>query len=235
MLQRYYEQYLEKTLHVSMRSVSHYISAIRVISALLTKNGHELNDLFNIQTVKQIGDVELFLETLPEYFQKNRTGNHMYSVALHHYRHFIEFAELNARPELIEMLDTAMPKPKTHVEKKKNSWTRNEILKEQVIIAAGRRCEIDNSHTTFISRATGFTYMEGHHIIPMRFQDQFAYSLDIYANIICVCPNCHRFLHHGIGIDKIDVVKRIFDERHQRFDKSGINISLESLLSITTD
>ena len=60
------------------------------------------------------------------------------------------------------------------------------------------KCEISPQHITFTSKNTGHFYMEGHHAIPMRHQDKFTKSLDVYANIVCLCPICHRLLHYGI-------------------------------------
>ena len=33
-------------------------------------------------------------------------------------------------------------------------------------------------------------------------EDDFEYSRDCYPNIIVLCPNCHRFMHHGLGKEK---------------------------------
>ena len=33
-------------------------------------------------------------------------------------------------------------------------------------------------------------------------EDDFEYSLDWYPNISVLRPNCHRFMHHGLGKEK---------------------------------
>ena len=33
--------------------------------------------------------------------------------------------------------------------------------------------------------------MEGHHLIPMKAQDDFENNLDRVENSVCLCPNCH--------------------------------------------
>lgn len=67
-------------------------------------------------------------------------------------------------------------------------------------------------------------YMEGHHAIPMKFQDKFNYSIDIYANIVCLCPICHRLLHYGIASEKDKVLNKIYSARADRLAACGIRI-----------
>lgn len=49
-------------------------------------------------------------------------------------------------------------------------------------------------------------------------------SLDVYANIVCLCPICHRRIHHDLKFGRIDMAKRIFDTRGERLENSGIII-----------
>ena len=66
--------------------------------------------------------------------------------------------------------------------------------------------------------------MEGHHALPMRYQERFKNSLDVYANVVCLCPTCHRLLHYGIASEKIDVVDKIYYDRADRLAACGIKI-----------
>ena len=72
--------------------------------------------------------------------------------------------------------------------------------------------------------------MEAHHIIPLSAHEQFEYNLDVDANIVSLCPNCHRKLHFGRDI-KIEL-KKLYDLRKDKLIKSGINISFEKLLDL---
>lgn len=67
--------------------------------------------------------------------------------------------------------------------------------------------------------------MEGHHLIPMKKQSEFDVSLDVYANIICLCPICHRLLHYGITSEKEYLADKLFENRQTRLIHSGIDIS----------
>ena len=55
-------------------------------------------------------------------------------------------------------------------------------------------------------------------------QNIFNCNLDMYANIVSLCPICHRLLHHGLQNEKMFVLKKIYDEREVRLKNSGINI-----------
>ena len=74
---------------------------------------------------------------------------------------------------------------------------------------------------SFIANNTDHAYMEGHHLIPMRWQESFNTSLDVYANIVCLCPTCHRLLHFGRDCDKIPVLDKLYYERFDRLQTAG--------------
>lgn len=93
---------------------------------------------------------------------------------------------------------------------------------------ANFKCEIDESHETFITKA-GTPYMEAHHLIPLAAQEDFENSLDVDANIICLCPICHRKLHYG---DKIEnELSKLFKKRKELLKESGIVLSYNELIS----
>jgi 5-methylcytosine-specific restriction protein A len=64
--------------------------------------------------------------------------------------------------------------------------------------------------------------MEAHHIIPLHLQENFQYSLDVYANIICLCPLCHRQIHYGVYKERREMLDAIFEQRKERLNNSGI-------------
>jgi len=74
---------------------------------------------------------------------------------------------------------------------------------------ANFQCEINKEHDTFISNATLRNYVESHHLVPMEFYNEFELSIDSEANIVALCHNCHRCLHHGRFEDKKNVVRKI--------------------------
>jgi len=72
------------------------------------------------------------------------------------------------------------------------------LLKLSLLQISHFTCEVDSNHRSFISKKTRENYCEGHHLVPMGKQSSYNYSLDIHANIVSLCPNCHRILHHGV-------------------------------------
>ena len=72
--------------------------------------------------------------------------------------------------------------------------------------------------------------MEAHHLIPLSAQDNFSSGLDADANIVCLCPNCHRNLHYGKNIK--DLLKILYDLRVQELEESGICISYDELMKL---
>lgn len=75
--------------------------------------------------------------------------------------------------------------------------------------------------------------MEGHHALLMKFQDRFSQSLDVYANIVCLCPICHRFLHYGMKSKSKNVFNKIYYDRSERLTASGIRVGREDFGMLT--
>lgn len=96
------------------------------------------------------------------------------------------------------------------------------------IVLAKYQCEADSQHKSFTTKLNK-SYVEAHHLVPMEFQDDFAVSLDVEANIISLCPLCHSRLHHAIFEEKIDTLKKLYEVRKERLEKCGIKVSLKEL------
>ncbi|MCR5257154.1 MAG: HNH endonuclease [Desulfovibrio sp.] len=68
------------------------------------------------------------------------------------------------------------------------------------------KCGFDRLHPLFLARATGCPYLEVHHIVPREFADSFrSKNLNDRRNLVALCPNCHRAIHHA----EIPLVKEI--------------------------
>lgn len=97
--------------------------------------------------------------------------------------------------------------------------------------AAGYECEFCRQHYAFKNKVTGRPYLAPHHIVPMSAQNRFVYSLDVPANIVAVCSNCHSAIHYGDDEMERRIVK-LYKDRKDRLLKAGIEISLEDLLKL---
>jgi 5-methylcytosine-specific restriction enzyme A len=110
-------------------------------------------------------------------------------------------------------------------------WKRNNITSKKAIVLADYKCEYDESHSFFESKVTGKNYVEAHHLLPMEFQGQFNRSLDVEANIISLCPLCHKTVHHA-SLEEIEpIIKKLYIKRKSRLQKCEIYIDINKLIS----
>ena len=94
---------------------------------------------------------------------------------------------------------------------------------------ASYKCEFNNEHKTFISDISNKQYVEAHHLIPIKYQDNFPELLDIPENIVALCPNCHRAIHYATPEIKKQLISVLFNERKDYLKEKSINISLDKL------
>ncbi|MCR5202878.1 MAG: HNH endonuclease [Lachnospiraceae bacterium] len=231
-LKEYFVRYLRDVRQLKESSVKHYLDAIKYISKLLVSQGRINESLFEIHDVGELEIIKEYLKTDKEFIELDTRGHRMYSVGFNNYFRFAsgeDFAKMN---KSIEILDVKIqPDPiKTRLENYRN---RSSIVKVQVIQYAKYQCEIDSNHKTFTTKSTNQQYMEGHHAIPMKMQDSFKDSnLDVYANVICLCPVCHRRIHYGIDSEKKVLLDKIYHDRSGRLANSGIVLSRDEFYSI---
>jgi len=97
---------------------------------------------------------------------------------------------------------------------------------------AGYACEVDNNHTTFTSKSSGNNYMEAHHLVPLKYQPDFEFALDNQANIVALCPNCHRLLHHATANEKkCCLMKLLCETRIRDLESRQITVTEEAVLA----
>lgn len=71
--------------------------------------------------------------------------------------------------------------------------------------------------------------MEEHHLIPLKQWDNFLFSLDVEANIVVLCPHCHRLLHYGDKEEIKPILEQLFIQRKNLLASKGIHLTLEQL------
>lgn len=232
LLKEYYVQFLKKIRNNSISTIGHYLSALDVISLYLVEKGqiksslYEVSDIVSLQTIRE----DLYQD--PVFVDKDERGHRMYSAALNNYFRFASGETFLAIQNKMMVMDIAIPVTDKSIQIIDTS-KRSSIIKNQVIMSSGYKCEINENHNTFTSDSTRHPYMEGHHGIPISKQDNFDYSLDIYANIISLCPICHRLLHYGIHDERVDVLKRIYYLRSDRLCKSGLRLSQDEFIDFS--
>ena len=105
----------------------------------------------------------------------------------------------------------------------------NPSLGKEAISNNHYHCAVNEGHTTFIKK-NGAPYMEVHHLIPLEWQSHFKYKLDTRANLVPLCPLCHKLLHYGRIEDKKPILTRLYEERKELLKKSGLIITLGELI-----
>lgn len=110
------------------------------------------------------------------------------------------------------------------------SYPRDKNTALKALKRANYECEVDKDHPSFIRKTNGTNYTEPHHLIPMAEQDNYKNSLDVQANIISLCSNCHNHLHYGRNPALL--LTELFEARKNELSAAGIEITLNELLSL---
>lgn len=102
----------------------------------------------------------------------------------------------------------------------------------RALLDAGFVCEVDENHESFMRRDEKNRYTEAHHLIPRSYQKNYSYSIDVTANIISLCSNCHNCLHYGSKDEREAILARLYFQRQERLMKVGLEVTLKELRSL---
>lgn len=110
------------------------------------------------------------------------------------------------------------------------AWPRSAKISKIALKKANFKCEIDQSHITFVSDASKELYVEAHHLIPMKFQNEFTTSIDTESNVVALCPLCHRKIHLARKNEKKELLQILYNKRIDLLRNNvEIDISLKDL------
>jgi hypothetical protein len=116
------------------------------------------------------------------------------------------------------------PKQLTLAERK--AWARPKKQIQTCLKKAGYACEAGMDGDAFDSRATRKRYLEVHHLIPLKQQEQFnekELNLNDPENLCCLSPQAHRALHHGTDSFVEPILCRLFSRRPALRERFGIS------------
>lgn len=105
---------------------------------------------------------------------------------------------------------------------------RNKAKGDFVLKQQNYKCQVDLSHKSFIT-PSGMPYMEKHHLISMKFYEEYENDLDDINNIVSLCPNCHRQIHLGDKKDVSKIIEILFTKQKDLLTSSGLSINLDEL------
>lgn len=214
--------------------------AMRMINLTLRELKGDDFSIFEIDDITELYKIRKELISLPEFHDLDERGHRMYTAGMNRYVEYAEGRSYKGLEKQMEMLDkpilfdSAAALSRYH-EETINIPNRNRIIIKQIEEACNYSCNIDSSHRTFIVKDTDHQYVEGHHIIPLKNQKDLGLGLDCPANILVLCPTCHRFFHYGTYKERDEKLREIFDERGERLLKSGISLDRNQFLELAND
>lgn len=143
-----------------------------------------------------------------------------------------EYQEKSQKAKRKELKEGAIKKKEKGNSSNNSSWIRDPDIAYTALDNANFLCENDFNHITFISQSTSKQFVEAHHLVPMRNQDQFDVSLDVPENIISLCPNCHRAFHNSTKEVKKELIKNFYNRRIELLKSRDINITINELIEL---
>lgn len=138
-----------------------------------------------------------------------------------------------SKKDLKLFTDDATKAPKKIIRDETTSYVRDPRVVAKAIENANEQCELARTHKSFIKN-NGSIYLEGHHLIPMRFANEIynkcKRNIDITANVVALCSNCHNKIHYGKY--RQNLVKKLYNLRNPKLQSNGINIKIDDILSM---
>ena len=231
-INEYFRLYILNIIGNSESTYRHYRQGLQTISKYMKEMGLVKGSIYELGSIEQLDFAWKMLNTNEAFVSLDSRGHHMYSAGYRHYHKFAAGERFNSiSPKEIVKMDVPVVCEEPVIMEYK-IWKRSGILRNQTIEYAGYQCEIDHTHETFIAGSTNRPYMEVHHIIPLQYQDKFKHSLDVYANLISLCPICHRKIHLGLRGDRRNMVDELYEKRKTRFINCGLIIGKEEFEDI---
>ena len=206
--------------NASIRKYSHQTTSKinSYLELLLPDFGYK--SIYEVQTIEELQYIERLLNLNTDFVKENKEGHQMYSAGLHRYIEFAKGTLIHKYTDDAAVLDIKEPVPRHIPIKPGTTLIRDTVKITQAKCLCDYHCQVDEHHITFKAASTRKNYVESHHIIALSCQNDFEYSLDVLANIIVLCPNCHRKLHYAVREDRIDKLYKLYDTRYERFNNA---------------
>lgn len=176
----------------------------------------------NGRNVKEFNDYLLLQDDL-EFLEMDEEN---YQDAVNNYANQIE-----TQISLIDLYEGTRP-PKNVIidEVGKKRYPRNAKEAAKSLLREEFMCEVDPNHETFISKSTEHPYVEAHHFVGIAQYERFPeVDLDRTANIVSLCPTCHRKIHHGVDEVRLPMIEKLFEKIKGRLEKVGIEVTMTQL------
>ncbi len=116
--------------------------------------------------------------------------------------------------------------------KERDIYVRDRNIAVKRMELSSFTCEFDSTHELFISRYSKKPYLEAHHLIPIGLQNNFSMPLDTVHNVFCLCPYCHRAVHHAEKNVAREMLKDLSGKRSVLHDFSLSILDLFKLYAV---
>lgn len=223
----------DKTNEVSKHKYWYKLENFEILSS--EDSNYNLNDFFyeTQESITKGLDEEVVLRK--KFDEKDGERHPMLMVYKYHLKEYIKDETLQMEIincNLNEREDTHythQPKAKLPQSKtsENTSYERDVNVAINALKFANHCCEYSGEHKSFNRKKDGFPYMEAHHLIPMKYSDDFEYSLDIEENVVSLCSHCHNQIHYGKQWEEI--LKVLYEQRKDMLKLVGLKISYEKL------
>lgn len=229
-----YSKYLDAKIP---RSSAHYRRGMKKINEFIVAHGDEflINNIFKILDLEELELLRRKILAHVDFQEFNTSGNRMFSSALNRYCEFMSQGDVDLILPSIgsRLIDRPVEKcTREQIRKIKTSRGSDLIVKKSLEMSEWK-CMHDSRHVTFdTDKPYLHSYMEGHHLIPLQFQDEFDVGLHVWSNVVCLCPICHRQMHYGLRTDRIRLFSSLYEVRAERLHKAGIVNTRDELVSL---
>ncbi|AUD24488.1 HNH endonuclease [Bacillus cereus group sp. BC251] len=224
-LKEFIPAYYSGTVGTSAEKISVFVD----MSTFLKIDSKLVNEI----TVESTGEKVLNVNNSRSIFLTNISVNLQESILeiLRNYEINYQYQVEQENIDEVIMEDYPKDLPSIFLGAGRGAYKRDPKIAKKAIVLANYKCEIDLKHEDFISKVTKKTYVEAHHLIPMGFQGDFQKSIDVEANIISLCANCHKKLHHAEYEVIEPLIEKLYDARINRLNNCGINIEKRELIN----
>ena len=223
-INKYFQIYITEVLHLSSTSAHNYLRSLKKLSECMKQLELIKDSIYEIGSIEQLDSIWKDLKDDKTFSALNSRGHRMYSAGFSRYRDFASGVLFKGMVDSdIHKLDIPMV-CESPVMMEYKVWKRSGILRSQTVALADYKCDMDCNHSTFITASNNKPYMEAHHIIPIRLQGSFKNSLDVYANLVSLCPLCHRKIHLGIMEERRQMIDTLYERRMTRLANCGLSI-----------
>src|SRR5690606_9904068 len=114
---------------------------------------------------------------------------------------------------------------------------RDHSLAKAAIHISAFKCELDETHQTFLNKDNK-PYMEAHHFIPLTYQNTLSYwqnferNIDCVENIVSLCPNCHRMIHQANNETKKEILNKLFIKQKEKLESIQIKLTIDEVYKL---